>query len=262
MTSRQRIHEILESGRADDPLSRAFDIFLVSLIALNVVVMVFETMASVKAYAGGFFRWFEIVSVAIFTVEYLLRIWTCVLDPRYASPITGRIRFALSPLALIDLAAILPFYLPTTAMDARSLRAVRLVRVLRILKLARYSDALRTFGRVFVAQKEPLGLTVFLLMLLLVMSASFMYYAEREAQPEVFSSIPATMWWAVATLSTVGYGDTFPVTEWGRVLGSIIAFLGIGMFALPTGILGAGFIEEYQGRRESKTCPHCGKQIE
>ncbi|MAE63994.1 MAG: potassium channel protein, partial [Phycisphaeraceae bacterium] len=160
------------------------------------------------------------------------------------------------------LAAILPFYLPTTAMDARSLRAVRLVRVLRILKLARYSDALRTFGRVFVAQKEPLGLTVFLLMLLLVMSASFMYYAEREAQPEVFSSIPATMWWAVATLSTVGYGDTFPVTEWGRVLGSIIAFLGIGMFALPTGILGAGFIEEYQGRRESKTCPHCGKQIE
>jgi voltage-gated potassium channel len=168
----------------------------------------------------------------------------------------------LSPFALIDLLAILPFYIPASALDFRSFRAVRLFRVLRIARLGRYSEAMRLTGRVVTSKRAELLSSAFIMAILMLFASSLMYFAERDAQPENFSSIPAAMWWAVATLSTVGYGDIYPLTAAGKLLASVIALLGIGMFALPTGILGAGFVEEIQRRREApRCCPKCGVDL-
>jgi len=175
----------------------------------------------------------------------------------------GRFRFALSAMPMIDLLAVLPFYLPFLGLDLRFMRAVRLFRLFRVAKLARYSEALRTFCRVLGAKKEELGVTLFTLFLLLLLASCLAYYAERDAQPEAFSSIPAAMWWGVCTLTTVGYGDVCPVTALGKGIAAVIAVLGIGMFALPAGILGSGFVEEIQKRKKClQRCPHCGWEIE
>ena len=262
MQLKKRAYEILEVAAPADTTSRLFDIFILSLIVLNVVAIVLETVEFVYEMSPFFFRSFEVASVLIFSVEYLLRIWSCTASSNYASPVYGRIRFALTPLALIDLLAILPFYLSFLDLDLLFIRALRLFRLFRIAKLSRYSLALQTFGRILSAKKEELLTTLFFLFLLLLFASSLMYFAENEAQPEHFSSIPATMWWAIVTLTTVGYGDTYPVTGPGKFLAAVIAILGIGMFALPTGILGAAFVEEIQNRKiSSKLCPHCGKEI-
>jgi len=256
------VHEILEVTAPGDRASRAFDLFILSLIALNVAALILETVQPIYEKAPKLFKWFETVSVGIFSVEYVLRVWSCTAAPRFASPVRGRLRFAVTPLALIDLFAVLPFYLPFVGVDLRFIRAVRLVRLFRVMKVARYSQAIRTLGRVVSAKKEELLVTLFILCLLLLFASSLLYFAERQAQPEHFTSIPAAMWWGITTLTTVGYGDIYPVTPLGKVIASVIAILGIGMFALPTGILGAGFVEEIQARkRKPKVCPHCGKEI-
>lgn len=198
----------------------------------------------------------------IFSVEYVLRLWSCVEKHEYSRPVVGRLRFAATPMALIDLTVILPFYLPFMGVDLRAMRVVRIMRVFRIAKLGRYSESLQILQRVVKAKKEHLADTVFILLVLLVMASSLMYFAEYKVQPEKFSSIPAAMWWAVATLTTVGYGDIYPVTTVGKILASVISVLGIGMFALPTGILGAGFVEEREQRRSHVRCPHCGKELD
>jgi voltage-gated potassium channel len=166
-------------------------------------------------------------------------------------------------MAIIDLVAILPFYLPLVGIDLRSLRVLRLLRILRIAKVGRYYSSLNLIKHVFQAKKEELVLTSAMMGLLLVVSSSLLYYCESAVQPDAFSSIPATMWWAVATLTTVGYGDMYPVTLLGRLLAGTIAILGIGMFALPTGILGAGFVEAIQKQKKElvQRCPHCGKEF-
>ncbi len=267
MSIRERTYQILETARPGDLASKAFDVFILSLIALNVLALAVETVDSIYERAPAFFYWFEICSIAVFTVEYLMRLWSCTSNPRYGRPIRGRLRFAVTPLALIDFLAVAPFYLPFLGLDLRFIRAVRLARVFRVAKVGRYSAALQTLGRVLSNKKAELGITLFVLVLLLVMASSLMYFAEHEAQPEQFSSIPATMWWAVATLTTVGYGDVFPITWAGKLLASVIAVLGIGMFALPTGILGAGFVEEIRRGKSQLpgkqiTCPHCGKTFD
>ena len=259
---KKRVHEILEVAAPGDRTSRALDIFILSLISLNVLALVAETIRPVYESLPRLFGWFEFVSVLIFSGEYILRIWSCTISPKHASPVRGRIRFALTPLALFDLLAILPFYLPFFAVDLRFMRALRLFRLFRLAKLGRYSDALRTLGRVFTNKKEELVTTLFLLFLLLLLASSLMYFAENQAQPETFSSIPSSMWWGVATLAKVSYGDIHPVTGLGKFLASITAILGIGVFALPIGILGAAFVEEMQKRtRVPRLCPHCGKEI-
>jgi len=262
---RTHIYKVLEVAGKGDRASRVFDVFIVLLIALNVLALVLETVHWCQVRWHVFFDVFEFVSVMIFSVEYLLRLWTCVTSRRYTSPVSGRLKFALTPMALVDLLAILPFYLPFIGVDMRFIRAVRLVRLFRVAKLGRYSKALRTMGRVVAAKKEELGVTVFVLLLLLLVASCMVYYAEHEVQPEAFSSIPQSMWWGVATLTTVGYGDVYPVTPIGKAIAAIVAILGIGMFALPTGILGAGFLEEVQNRKQGKkgkqACPHCGKEL-
>jgi len=260
---RKRVFEILELAETGDLVSRICDVCLIGLIAANVLAVILETVPSLSQYSG-FFSTFEVVSVAIFTAEYLARVWACISDERYRGNVRGRFRFIVSPMALVDLAAILPFYLPALLpVDLRVLRALRLLRLLRVLKFGRYSGALRSLGAVFRAKKEELVITSSVVFLLVVLASSAMYFVEHEAQPEMFSSIPASMWWAVATLTTVGYGDTYPVTVLGKVLGAVVAVLGIGMFALPAGILASGFGEELQRRTERRrTCPHCGKSLD
>lgn len=264
LAARKRTREIIAHAKPMETPGRVFDLFIVTLILLNVAAMVLESVEGIRRLVPAWFTVFEYFSVIVFTVEYILRVWSCVEEPQYRGPLFGRIHFMLTPLALVDLLAVLPFYLPFFAVDLRVLRMFRLFRIMRIMriaKLARYSDSLQMLMRVLRTKKEQLISTVFILLILLVVTASLMYYAENEAQPDVFSSIPEAMWWAAATLTTVGYGDVYPVTTIGRFMGAVIAVLGIGMFALPTGILGAGFVEELGQRKKPPRCPHCGKEI-
>jgi voltage-gated potassium channel len=261
---KKRIFEILEIASTYDLASRTFDIFIITLISLNTLAVILETVKSLFFQFANFFRTFEIFSVSVFTIEYLLRLWTCTSDSRFRRPFKGRIKFVITPLALVDLMAILPFYLPMIIpLDLRFIRAVRLFRIFRLFKMGRYSKSLKTFGDVLKEKKEELIITMFVVSILLIIASSLMYFVENEAQPEAFSSIPEAMWWGVATLTTVGYGDVYPVTPLGKFLGAIIAILGIGMFALPAGILGSGFVGQIQRRRKKRIiCPHCGRDID
>jgi voltage-gated potassium channel len=261
---RRRVREIVAHPKAGDRISRTFDTFIVALILLNVAAMVVESVKRVHESIPGWFLAFEWFSVAVFTVEYAARLWSCVEDPQYRHPVLGRIRFALTPLAIVDMLAVLPFYLPFLSVDLRVLRMFRLLRIMRLMrvaKLARYSESLQMLMRVLRAKKEQLISAVFILLIMLVVAATLAYYAENGAQPKAFSSIPAAMWWAAVTLTTVGYGDIYPVTVLGKVTGALIAMLGIGMFALPTAILGAGFLEDLEHQKKALRCPHCGKEI-
>lgn len=267
MDIKKRTWEIVEPARRGDMASRVFDIGIIALIFVNITAVIVGSVQDVQARWGGFLNGFEVVSVIVFTVEYLARIWSCTADARFKGRVLGRVRLALQAILIIDLLAILPFYLPFLGVDLRSLRALRLLRVVRVAKVGRYYSSLNLIRDVLLAKKEELVLTSALMLLLLVMSSSILYYCENPAQPEAFSSIPATMWWAVATLTTVGYGDLYPVTVLGKFFAGVIAVLGIGMFALPTGILGAGFVEAIQKRKRpkrepSRFCPHCGKELQ
>lgn len=261
MTVRRQVFELLEVRPEDRGVERAFNVAMLVLIVLNVAAVILETVAPIRAAFGPAFNAFEVFSVAVFTAEYVARLWSCTLDPRFAHPVQGRIRFATSFLALVDLIAILPSLIPGGVLDLRFIRVLRLMRVLRMLKVARYSQSLQTLGRVLAAKRYELVVTAIAGALLLICASSLMYFAENEAQPEQFSSIPAAMWWGVETLTTVGYGDLFPVTPVGKVMGSVIAVLGIGLFALPAGILASGFSEELR-RSGPRRCPHCGGQVD
>lgn len=259
---KRRVYELLALAAPGDNLSRAVDVFLLGLIALNIVAMVLETVQLCYELGPRFFAWFETVSVILFSVEYLLRVWSSTVSQAFRAPVSGRLRYMLTPLAVVDLLAILPFYLPFLGLDLRSFRVLRLFRVVRTLKVGRYSKAMQLTGHVVVSRGPELITSLSIILALVLLSASLMYYAEREAQPDAFSSIPAAMWWAVTTLSTVGYGDVYPLTPAGKLLASTIALLGIGMFALPTGILGAAFVEEIQRRKATRQrCPHCGREL-
>jgi voltage-gated potassium channel len=262
--ARRRTYELLEREVGDSRLDLAFDLFITVLIVTNVCAVMLETVVWIEAPYHPFFVGFELFSVAVFSAEYVLRLWSCTADPRYADAVRGRLRYATSAMPLIDLLAVAPFYLEFVAFDLRFVRVLRLFRLFRIFKLARYADSMRTLGVVLRSRREELLVTLFVVAVLLVFASSAMYYVENEAQPEQFSSIPASMWWGVATLTTVGYGDVYPVTTAGRVLGAAIAVLGVGLFALPTGILASAFSEELQKkrRRERLVCPHCGREIE
>ena len=266
-----RLHSLLEPGEAGDWASKAVDRALITLIVVNVLVVIVETVPEVQARFASLFRWFELFSIAVFTLEYLLRVWSCTAGGY--SPVKGRLRFIARPLLLIDLLAILPFYLQAfgLVLDLRVARMVRVARFVRIAKLGRYSPALQMLGRGFWSKKEELLMTLALGAFALILASTLIFFAENEAQPEVFSSIPAAFWWAITTLTTVGYGDAFPVTVGGKIFGGIFQVFGVLLLALPTGILASAFVQEMESARHEgaphtggppHTCPHCGKIIE
>lgn len=261
---KHRVFTLLSPARDGDLTSRSVDVFLVALIALNVAAAILQTVEAVYVSWQRLFDGFELLSVIIFSAEYVLRIWSCTSSRPYRHGATGRLRYALTPLLVIDLLAVAPFYLSAViTLDLRMLRAVRLIRLLRVLRIARYTESLQLLGRVFLAKRSELLITLTAVGVLLIVASTLMYYVERDAQPEEFSSIPAAMWWGVATLTTVGYGDLFPITAVGKVVGALIAVLGIGLFALPAGILASGLVEELQGNKsEIARCPHCGRRLD
>ena len=277
--TRRRVFELLEPTEGSDLWGRRVDLFLMSLILLNVAAVILSTVDEIRNAIPLAFRVFYAVSVAIFGVEYLLRLWASVEDPRYSRPVLGRIRYFFTPLALIDLVAILPFLLPLAGADLRSIRALRLLRMLRVFKFSRYSRGVHVMLEVLRERREELVAVLGMLATLLIVSATVVYFAERDDQPDAFSSIPVAMWWGVAALTTVGYGDIVPVTALGRVFGAIVGIGGLLLVALPTGILGAGFVakfDEFAREKEldratgdsdspvappAHNCPHCGEPL-
>lgn len=257
-----RVHLAL-SGGATDPVGRAITFGLISLIVLNVLAVMAESVVSIRESYGSLLSAFEIFSLAVFVTEYLLRIWACPVAPRYRHPLTGRIRFALTPMALIDLLAVLPSLLVWAGMDLRFLRVIRMARLIRLGKLGRYSSSLQFMWLAVRSRRDELLMALMLMAMILVVAASLMYMAEGDAQPKAFSSIPATLWWGIMTLTTVGYGDVYPITALGKLTAAVIAVAGIGLFALPAGIVGSAFIElrEQQKAERQGICPHCGKPL-
>ena len=257
--AKRRAHQIVNSPEDGGRASRLFDQTILVLIGLTAFGIVLETIEPIRQAAAGAFAVIEVVTVAVFTLEYVLRVWSCTEDPDFAHPLFGRLRFAVQPLILVDLLAILPFYV------GQDLRFARVLRLLRLMKLTRYSESMSIIGDVLRNRRDSLISTLFVGFVLLLFASSLMYLAEREAQPDGFSSIPAAMWWGMVTLTTVGYGDLFPVTPLGRGFGAVVALLGIGLFALPAGILGSAFVEELDRRRadapEARICPHCGEEL-
>jgi len=249
-TKRNRIYQVMEVGNKEDLPSLIFDIFIIALITLNVLAVILESVASLHDQWHREFYYFELFSVAVFTVELFLRIWTTVENPDdgYDHPVWGRIKYLLTPTALVDILAILPFYL--SFLIALDLRFMRVLRLLRVLKLTRYSSAISILMAVLKQEARAFGAALFILLLLMTFSASMIFLFEHEAQPEVFSNIPNAMWWAVITLTTVGFGDAYPITPMGKFFGAAISIVGIGMVALPAGILASAFSEQLHLRRE------------
>jgi len=257
----QRAYDILE-GTSDDKVTKIFQFFIIALITVNVIVVIIETEASVLDEYGYLFTPFEIFSVIIFTAEYVGRIIVCKLNPKYQNSKFGLIKFVFTPMMLVDLAAVLPFFLPFVVADTRFIRIIRLLRLFRLFKLARYSDPMQTLGQVFKSKAGDLAVAFFILFIVLIFASSLMYHAEHESQPESFSSIPASMWWGIVTLTTIGYGDVYPVTVPGKLIAAGVAVIGIAVYAIPTGIMASAFTEELRKKKEqNNTCPHCGKDI-
>lgn len=266
ISTKQKIWEIVEAVEHSDSPGKFYDWFDISiliLISFNVVAVILETVQWIHEDYGIYLFYFEVFSVAVFSVEYILRVWSSASQEKFSKPFWGRIKFMLKPMALVDLIAILPFFLTFLSFDLRFIRTIRLFRLFRVFKFVRYSNSLRLFGNVIKHKKEELIVTATIMFVLVILTSSFIYLAEHDAQPDKFTDIPTSMWWAIVTLTTVGYGDVFPVTPLGKVFAAVIAILGIGMFALPTGILGASFVEEIEKIKikEKSGCPHCGKEI-
>jgi|TARA_A100001388_G_scaffold276120_1_gene263039 voltage-gated potassium channel len=237
-----------------DPLCRAFSIFIVSLILLNVVCIVLESMEELERQYRELFLFIEISSTLVFATEYLMRLWSCVESNQKigasASNSKKRLKYVLSPMAIVDLVAFLPSLLQVL-FPGIDLRFLRILRLLRVFKLTRYFSTFELLFNVLHEERKNLAGIFVILIVILVMAASALYLVERDVQPDKFGSIPEAMWWAIAALTTVGYGDVYPQSYLGQVLGSLVTILGIGMVALPSGILASAFSEQMRRKRES-----------
>ncbi|MBT4663662.1 MAG: ion transporter [Methylococcales bacterium] len=253
-TLRRRTFEIVEIAEKNDISSRIFDVFLIILIITNVVAIVLESVKSINAVYGYWFDLIEIVAVAIFSIEYLVRIWVCVENEEYrfysVSNFSRRLKYMRSGNALIDLLAILPFYLIIVFGGVLDLRFLRALRLLRVFKLTRYSQTMTLLFQVIHDNARAFIASIAILLIVMLIAASGIYMFEHEVQPVAFGSVPAAMWWAFATLTTVGYGDVTPITTGGRVFGAAITVVSVGMVALPAGILASAFSAQLAERQK------------
>ncbi|MBD2042997.1 potassium channel family protein [Microcoleus sp. FACHB-672] len=246
---KSRVYKILESSDSEDWLSRFDDISVTVLVILDVTDFVLATSQEIYSKYEVFLSNIELIAVIYFTILYILQLWSCTADARYSHRFWGRLQYAVSPLVVIDLMAIIPFFLRVMFPHVQLIESTEILRLLRLLKLIRYSASLQTILKVINGKKDELIMTVVAVIILLIFASSIMFLVENEAQPEAFPSISAAMWWAVVTLTTVGYGDIYPVTPVGKLFGAALAFIGIGLFALPAGIIASGFSEEIQKRK-------------
>ena len=262
---RQNLYRLLETAHLGDRGSRIVDIALIVLICISVTAVVLESMAQLELRWSAQFYWFEVVTVGIFSIEYLLRVWCAVESPaarkKGSSSQQIRVSYVFSFHAIIDLLAILPFYLMLFGVLDVDMRFLRAVRLLRILKLTRYSTAIDMLITCIVENGRSLAASFFILLIVMLLSAAGIYYFERTLQPVAFGSIPAAMWWAFVTLTTVGYGDVVPITAGGRIFGAMIMVIGIGMVALPTGILASGYAQQLN-QRQAKYRQHADEALD
>lgn len=263
--TKKKIHILLHPELGETKWDKIVNGFIILLIVLNVIVVILETVQSIHDKYLTFFHYFDLISVVIFSIEYVLRVWSCNNEPKYQHNFYGRLKYMFSIDALIDLIAILPFYIHViVGLDLRILRILRLLRFLRLFRLTAYMKSAKMIKNVFVKRASELKLSVVLILFLVIISSCIMYFAEHLAQPKVFTSIPATLWWATVTLTTTGYGDMVPITVIGKLMTGVIMLTGVAIFALPAGIITAGFLEEMRKLKEKKThkCPHCGELID
>ena len=276
--AKTRVFQIVARSEKGDLASALFEILIVALIVMSVVCIVWQSYEASAIQFASFFYWTELVSSIVFTIEYALRLW--VADRVFPTARFPRLKYAFSFLAIVDLAAFLPFYLPFLGIDARFLRIFRLFRLFRIAKLSRYFSAVQTIKRVIVESAYQLTISFFACFAVMLTAAIVMFEIERDAQPGAFPNIPSTLWWAACTLTTVGYGDVYPITALGKIAAAIISIVGIGVIALPTGVIAAGFSRAMLETRDAerardasdarsdddesrkKFCPYCGKRLE
>ena len=255
---RARVYLALFAPAGGSRVAHSIEIMIYGLILLNVAAIVLESMDGVAASIGPVLLAIELAACAVFSVEYVLRIWCITADRRYRHPVAGRWRYALTFFALVDLLSILP---PYAALVGADFRVVSVARMLRLLKLGRYSVAMQTLTAVFVGKRREVLASLLILLALLLMASCGIYLAEGEAQPDAFGSIPQSMWWSVTTVTTVGYGDVTPITLAGKVFTGLVAVVSLLAIAIPTGIVSAGFFEEFKRLSPPVPCPHCGKSI-
>jgi voltage-gated potassium channel len=245
---RRKIWQMLGGEGHRSRLVRLLDFALMALICVNCVFSMLESVERLAVVHGQKFHDFDVISVVIFSVEYCLRLWTIVEDGKYADPLWGRLRYVITPLAIVDLLAVLPYYLGFIV--TFDLRELRVLRLLRVFKLSRYSSAMGIMNAVLRQEARSMGTVMFVFLVILVFISSVMYLLEHPVQPEVFSDVPTALWWGVETMTTLGYGDMIPKTPLGKLLGGLTALLGVGMIALPAGIMASGFTEQMRLRRE------------
>lgn len=263
--SKKHVHILLHPTHGTSRWDKIINTFIISLIILNVIAVIVETEHSIYIKHESFFSYFDTISVIIFSIEYILRVWSVTHDPKYKHWFWGRLKYMCSWEAIIDLVAILPFYLHAVfVFDLRILRILRLLRLVRIFRLTTYMRSAKMIGNVFRSRAHELLLSLLLIIGLIVISSCIIYFAEHNAQPEKFSSILVTFWWSVTTLTTIGYGDMIPVTPLGQLLTGLVSLAGIALLALPAGLITAGFLEETRKIKKPKlnNCPHCGQPLD
>ncbi len=248
---RARVHAQLEPtawpGEGLSPTNRA----IAALILLSVVAAILESEPTITAGREWLTRAVELVFGALFAIEYAVRLWASAEDERFGTGIRGRLRYAATPAAIFDLIALSPVLLGLAGGEAYIIRLVRLIRVLRLARLGRFSAAVRSLLEAVSERRYELLMSAVVALILLVVSSTLLYLVEGAGQPDAFGSIPRAMWWSIATLTTVGYGDVYPVTPFGKMLAGLTALTGIGIIAMPTGILAAAFSDALQRRRRT-----------
>jgi voltage-gated potassium channel len=266
-STRHKIHILLHPELGESKADKIINIFIITLISLNVIAVMLETIEDLHKKYEVFFAWFDRISVYIFTIEYVLRVWSCTHDPKYRHSIKGRLRYMFTWGAFIDLLAFLPFYIHAfSGFDLRTLRILRLLRFFRLFRLTAYTRSAQMIFNVFKSRANELILSFVLTIFLIILASCILYFAEHlhPENKDKFTSIPATLWWAVVTLTTTGYGDMVPLTNVGKIFTGVIMLTGVAFFALPAGIITAGFLDEIKFIRKSKghNCPHCGKPLD
>ncbi|WP_286876485.1 ion transporter [Marinimicrobium sp. UBA4509] len=246
------LYRQLEPGAWPDQGLSPANRWICALITVAVLVALLETEPAIRVGREPWFVAFEWVVGAIFLLEYLIRAWVAVEGARYAHPVWGRLRYLGSFAAVVDLLAILPLFLGLVGMEALFMRLIRVLRILRLARLGRFSKALRELGHAVRLRQFELYVSFGLAFLVLLTSSIMLYLLEGGVQPEAFGSVLRSMWWSVATLTTVGYGDVYPVTGLGRFFAALTALSGIGIIAMPTGIMAAAFSEAMQKNRREK----------
>ena len=246
MARRKRVSEIIEVGYDQDWLSRLYDLINALAIVANLAASILYTFEAVRLHFGWLVLTLEQVTVAFFAVDYCLRLWTArALFPGLSEP-RAVLKYALSFSGVVDLLSFLPYYLPFFfPAGAVAFRMFRVVRIFRLFRINAYYDSLNVITQVITSKGQQLLSSVFIILVLMLASSLCMYSLEHEAQPEVFTNAFSGIWWSVSTLLTVGYGDIYPITTVGKLFGIIISFLGVGMVAIPTGIISAGFVDQY-----------------